>query len=148
MALTVGEIMNRELFKVREQELASDVLHYFVALGIAGAPVVDAHDKLIGFVSWRDLFVGAKEDRVGGRMTAPVDSVVTDTLISHAARRLPHRPGMRAITGSTMRNVVPEPGTLSYSSVPSCAARIWRAIGSPRPVPLGLVVRNGSKTST
>ena len=88
MARTVGEIMNRELFKVREHELASDVLHYFVALGITGAPVVDAHDKLIGFISWRDLLVRAQEDRVGGRMTAQVDIVVADTLISHAARRL------------------------------------------------------------
>lgn len=80
--------MNRELFKVREHELASDVLHYFVTLGIGGAPVVDAHDKLIGFVSWRDLFAGGGEEHVGGRMTAPVDSVATDTLISQAARRL------------------------------------------------------------
>lgn len=80
--------MNRELFKVREHELANDVLHYFATLGIAGAPVVDAQCKLIGFVSWRDLFAAPQGDRVGEHMSAPVDTIAPDALIQQAARRL------------------------------------------------------------
>jgi CBS domain-containing protein len=80
--------MNREVFKVREHDGVTDVLHYFVALGITGAPVVDVHDRLIGFVSWRDLLSGEEEGTILERMSTPVDSVTADTLITHAARRL------------------------------------------------------------
>jgi CBS domain-containing protein len=88
MARTVAEIMNRELFKVREHDGVTDVLHYFVALGITGAPVVDAQERLIGFVSWRDLLSGEEEGTILERMSTPADSVLADTLISHAAHRL------------------------------------------------------------
>ena len=88
MSQTVAEIMNREVFKVREHDGVSDVLHYFVALGITGAPVVDKEDKLVGFISWRDLLTGEEEGTIGSRMTAPVDSVPADSLITHAARRM------------------------------------------------------------
>ena len=74
MARTVAEIMNRELFKVREHDGVTDVLHYFVALGITGAPVVDVHDRVIGFVSWRDLLSGEEEGTIslGGNVQGPV----------------------------------------------------------------------------
>jgi CBS domain-containing protein len=88
MSQTVAEIMNREVFNVREHDGVSDVLQYFVALGITGAPVVDKDDRLIGFVSWRDLLTGEDEGTITGRMTAPVDSIPADCLIGHAARRM------------------------------------------------------------
>ena len=80
--------MNRELFRVREHDGVTDVLHYFVALGITGAPVVDAYERVIGFVSWRDLLSGEEEGTITSRMTTPADTVSPDTLISEAARQL------------------------------------------------------------
>jgi CBS domain-containing protein len=88
MARTVGEIMNPEVFKVREHDGVTDVLHYFVALSITGAPVVDARDRLIGFVSWRDLLSGEDEGTILERMSTPVDTIPADALITQAARRM------------------------------------------------------------
>lgn len=80
--------MNPEVFKVREHDGVTDVLHYFVALSITGAPVVDAHERLIGFVSWRDLLCGEEEGTILERMSAPVDTIAADALITQAARRM------------------------------------------------------------
>ena len=84
----VAEVMNRDLFKVRETESVDDTLHYVVALGITGVPVVDDHDRLIGFVSWRDLLTGESEGTLRQRMTSPCDTIDADADISEAAARM------------------------------------------------------------
>ena len=48
-------------------------------------------------------------------------------------------------TGSVTRNVAPRPGADTASICPSCASTTLRTIARPRPVPCGLVVKNGLK---
>lgn len=88
MAKTVEEIMNRELFTVRDDESAGDVLHYLMSLGIGGAPVVDTDRKPIGFISLRDVLGGNPRDHVLQRMTVPVDTLPVSAEIPYAATRL------------------------------------------------------------
>ena len=48
-----------------------------------------------------------------------------------------------ALTGSRMVNSTPPPGRFATAIVPSCRSIICREIARPRPVPFGLVVKNG-----
>ena len=88
MSKTVGEIMNRELFRLRDGDVVDGALRYFAALGIAGAPVVDDDDALVGFVSWRDLVGAPARGAIATRMTAPVDRIGEEMSIAEAARRM------------------------------------------------------------
>ena len=61
------------------------------------------------------------------------------------AERRPREPLAYAPTGAgaagrKIRTLVPCPGVLSATIVPRCSSTIWRAIASPRPVPLTFVV--------
>src|SRR6266496_5873505 len=49
--------------------------------------------------------------------------------------------------GNLIRNTAPHPGSLSAHICPSWASTTVRAMDSPMPIPLGLLVTNGSKTS-
>src|SRR6187549_1388641 len=51
-----------------------------------------------------------------------------------------------ATTGRKQCTVAPASALFSAHSRPPCAATMLRAIDSPRPSPLGLVVTNGSKS--
>ncbi len=77
MATTVLEVMNRELFSVREHDRADDTLATLIAMRISAAPVVDARGRPIGMISWRDL-VPEGAETVGPRMSRVVE-VVRDT---------------------------------------------------------------------
>lgn len=88
MALTVSEIMNREVFSVRPQESANETRAAILALGITGVPVVDDEGRPLGLVSLRDL-VGEKPGTTAGeRMTRPAATVPADVRLGEAARRL------------------------------------------------------------
>jgi CBS domain-containing protein len=87
MATRVREIMNRELFSVRPDHLASDVLNGILALGITGAPVVDDEGRPVGVVSLHDL-VSRTGPRAADLMTSPAATVHADAPIAEAGRLL------------------------------------------------------------
>jgi CBS domain-containing protein len=85
MAVTVGEIMNRELYATRPGESAANVLQDLMGLGIGGCPVVDRENRPVGVVSVRDLF-GEADARVGDRMSSPALVLHESAPIREAAR--------------------------------------------------------------
>src|SRR5688572_24857544 len=85
MAVTVGEIMNRELYSTQAQEPAANVLQDLMGLGVGGCPVVDDDNRPIGVVSIRDLF-GAQDACVGDKMTSPPLVLNHGASIREAAR--------------------------------------------------------------
>lgn len=87
MATKVREIMNRELFSVRPDHLAADVLNGILTYGITGAPVVDAEARPVGMVSLRDL-VSRTGARAADLMTSPAVTVHAEAPISEAGRML------------------------------------------------------------
>ena len=53
--------------------------------------------------------------------------------------------GRRAPSGSSTRNTLPLPGSLSTVILPPCSSTILETMASPSPTPSGLVVKNGLK---
>ncbi len=88
MARTAREIMNPELFHLRPADSAEQALGYILALGITGAPVIDASGKPVGVVSFRDLVGRASGATVEERMTRPALTAREDTGIEALARLL------------------------------------------------------------
>jgi hypothetical protein len=86
MALTVREIMNRELYTTRPSERADSVLSDIMALDVGGCPVVDEDHCVVGVVSARDLFDARGATRVGERMSAPAIVLDAGAPIREAAR--------------------------------------------------------------
>lgn len=89
MARWVSEIMNPELFYLRDCDSVTDAVHYLRALDISGAPVLSPEGALIGMVSLRDLL------RDGGNtveecMSTPVVTVREHDTIEQAAEVLGH----------------------------------------------------------
>lgn len=87
MAITVREVMNRELFTLRPSERVDDALRFLVALGVSGAPVVEKGAP-IGVVTLKDLLNDKPGDTVGDRMRSPAISIEADARIDTAARML------------------------------------------------------------
>jgi CBS domain-containing protein len=88
MAITVREVMNRELFTLRPSERVDDAVRFLVGLGVSGAPVADECVP-IGVVSLKDLLdVRLRGDTVGERMRSPVVSIDEDLHVDAAARVL------------------------------------------------------------
>jgi CBS domain-containing protein len=88
MALTVSEIMNREVFSVGPAESVDATRAAILALGITGVPVVNEEGKPLGLVSLRDL-VGERPGLTAGeRMTRPPATVPAEVRLGEAARRL------------------------------------------------------------
>jgi CBS domain-containing protein len=85
MAVTIGEIMNRELYATQADALATNVLQDLMGLGVGGCPVIDDDNRPVGVISIRDLF-GAREACVGDRMTAPALTMDQGASIRDAAR--------------------------------------------------------------
>lgn len=83
--------MNRELFKLGWNERVGDALHYLVALGISGAPVVNEDDVVVGFVSWRDLINADRKMSVSTLMSSPAAVVDADEDITTAVSILCER---------------------------------------------------------
>jgi hypothetical protein len=88
MAISVDEIMNRELFSLRPVELASDALRYLVALGVGGCPVLDDGGMPVGMISLSDLVNASSDVPVRERMSAPIASVREAATIREAATLL------------------------------------------------------------
>jgi len=88
MAQVVREIMNPELFSVRPEEKAEAVMRYLIALGITGAPVLDAEHYPIGFVSLRDALRAGEDATVVAIMSTPVDVIDAEASIESAAEQL------------------------------------------------------------
>ena len=88
MAKTVGEIMNREVFALRPDESAEQALDYILMLGITGAPVTDADQRVMGHASFRDLLSMRRGSLVSDRMTTSVEVVSPSTAIDEAGRRM------------------------------------------------------------
>jgi CBS domain-containing protein len=88
MAVAVEEVMNHEMFSVGTDDLAEHVMRHILALGITGAPVLDAEGRPVGFVSLRDLTEAPAGARVASRMGAPVELVQQHATIREAAERM------------------------------------------------------------
>lgn len=86
MAKTVDEIMNRELFSLRPDDNAEDALGFLLALGVTGAPVVDAQGTPVGVVSMRDLARNRGGTSVRDRMSVPAVTIKRDALVRDAAK--------------------------------------------------------------
>ena len=84
MAITVGEIMNRELYAARMEQPAADVLHDLISLGVSGCAVVDDENRPIAVVSLRDLSDLEEGETVEDRMTTPPLVVHESALIRDA----------------------------------------------------------------
>jgi predicted transcriptional regulator len=81
---TVKEVMSREVFSFRPDDTALYALNGFFGFGILGAPVLDAGEMPIGFLSMRDLVV-RKGPTVRSRMSFPAMVVRANALITDAA---------------------------------------------------------------
>ena len=88
MALTVSEVMNREVFSVRPEESLDAATEAILALGITGVPVVDEGGRPLGLVSLRDLVARKPGSTAGERMTRPAATVPAQCRIGEAAHRL------------------------------------------------------------
>ena len=66
--------------------------------------------------------------------------------VSGCRHRLSAAAGTGGLAGSSISTRVPAPGRLSRRSAPPSASTVLRAIASPSPVPVRLVVKYGSKT--
>jgi CBS domain-containing protein len=88
MAITVKEIMNREMFSLHPADSADDALADLIALGITGAPVVDAEMRPLGVLSLRDLAGPRRGDTAGQVMTRPAAVVREEDAIAQAGRLL------------------------------------------------------------
>ena len=88
MALTVGEIMNRELMWLRASDAADVALGAIVDMGLSTAPVLDEGRRPIGMVSWRDLVQPGGGATVGARMSRSVEVAHPDERIEHVAMKL------------------------------------------------------------
>ena len=109
MAERVREIMNPELFHLRPGDSAEDALHGLLAMGITGAPVLDADGRPVGMLSLRELAqrrVGQRAEDVMGR---PAATVPDDAAVPEAARRLAetghHRLAVVDADGKAVGNV-------------------------------------------
>jgi CBS domain-containing protein len=91
MARRVDEIMNRELFSLRPDDDVDDARGYLFALGITGAPVVDARGAPLGVISLRDLMRERAGRKVSERMSRPAVRVLPSTLVRDAARVMAER---------------------------------------------------------
>jgi CBS domain-containing protein len=84
MARCVREIMNPELFTVRSDIRAADVLKSILEFGISAVPVVDDERRPLGVASLRDLV----RDGGGPLVSSPALSVGADMSIEDAGRVL------------------------------------------------------------
>ena len=71
MAVSVDEIMNREIFGVHAEDDAERTLGYILMLRITAAPVLDAGGAAIGVVSFRDILAPGAGRTVGSVMSRP-----------------------------------------------------------------------------
>jgi len=88
MALSVDEVMNRELLAVRAGDAVDNALAAILATGVTAAPVIDEARRPIGIISWRDLLRPNAGATVGACMTRAVEVVHPEDRIEHAAMTL------------------------------------------------------------
>ncbi len=88
MAITVDEIMNRELFHLRASDDARRAATDLQQLGIGSAPVLDGARRPLGVASLRDLAGAPPGATVGVRMSQPVIALRSSASIESAARLL------------------------------------------------------------
>ncbi len=86
MAISVHEIMSRELFSLYPSELVEDALGYMLALGITSAPVIEEDSTLVGMVALVDLLNERLDAGVVDCMSSPVVSIRADASIAEAGR--------------------------------------------------------------
>jgi DHA2 family lincomycin resistance protein-like MFS transporter len=54
-APTLRDVMNSDVYTLPQSAHIADALEMFVERGISGAPIVDAHNKVVGFISDGDV---------------------------------------------------------------------------------------------
>ncbi len=148
MAIVVAEVMNADLFSVCAEEAAGDVVAYFLALGIGGAPVLDDEHRVLGFVSLRDLVDAPGGMPVSALMSTPADVVPSCASIREAAalmaRRARHHLVVVDVDGravgflsllDVVRGLIGAPAShpSAFSHRDPCSGLEWTD-----PIPLGL----------
>jgi CBS domain-containing protein len=86
ITMRVSDVMNRELFPLEPDDLVDEAARYLAALGITGAPVLDADGAPMGVLSLPDC-VGGGTALVVECMTTPAITI-RDNAPLHAAARL------------------------------------------------------------
>lgn len=86
MAMTVDEVMNRELFTLPGEELAERAVLEILGLGITAAPILDGDRRPVGVASLRDLIGSQRGPTVADRMTRPAVTVRERAGLEEAAR--------------------------------------------------------------
>ncbi|MEZ4375115.1 MAG: CBS domain-containing protein [Polyangiaceae bacterium] len=84
MAVTVDEVMNREVFSVKPNATLDDASVLLQKHHISGAPVLDAEGVPVGMISLRDL-APPGSTRVEARMSRPVMAVPSGATLESAA---------------------------------------------------------------
>ncbi|WP_127530223.1 CBS domain-containing protein [Paenibacillus kobensis] len=62
------DIMNRQVYKVKENDTVRSVIEKFIDHSISGLPIVNDRNEIVGYISDGDImrFIGKKSDRVVG----------------------------------------------------------------------------------
>jgi len=62
------DIMNREVYKVKENDTVRSVIAKFIEHSISGLPIVNDRNEIVGYISDGDImrYIGKKSDRVVG----------------------------------------------------------------------------------
>jgi len=60
------EIMNSQVYKVKEDDTVRSVIERFIKYGISGLPVVNDRNQIVGYISDGDImrYIGKQEDYV------------------------------------------------------------------------------------
>lgn len=85
MAVTIGEIMNRELYSTTGGESVGNVLRDLIALGVGGCPVVNGENQVVGVISIKDMWEVSPSVTVKERMTSPAIVLHENAPIREAA---------------------------------------------------------------
>lgn len=84
MAKTVRDLMNPELFTLRDTMRNDDALDALLEMGISAAPVVDEKHRPLGVVSLRDLMLGGTKPIV----STPALAIAPTLRVEEAARMM------------------------------------------------------------
>lgn len=85
MAKLVREVANPELFTVRGDDRAADVLSFLIALGITTCPVSNDDGSPAGVVGLRALYEASSDVTVGEIMSRPAVTISEDATLAVAA---------------------------------------------------------------
>lgn len=84
------EIMNSQVYKVKEDDTVRSVVERFIKYGISGLPVVNDRNEIVGYISDGDImrFIGKHEDYVFDSLYVFFVFKVDNEMFEERAQRL------------------------------------------------------------